>query len=408
MKILVIHNAYQQRGGEDAAVAAEIKQLVAHGDTVIRYQRHNDELRGIRPLGMIAKGLDTLWSSSSYQALKDLLSRERPDIAHFHNTFPLISPSAYYACADAGVPVVQTLHNYRLLCPAATFMRRGRVCESCLGRTVAWPSVARACYRHSVSQTATLALMLAVHKAAHTWTTKVSEYVALTEFARRKFIEGGLPPDRVIVKPNFVHPDPGPKSERGEYALFVGRLSEEKGLRVLLEAWTRLTQQIPLYILGDGPLREEMENLVTRLGLAHVTVLGGVAAGEVRSWMNGARFLICPSLWFEGFPLVIAEAFARGLPVICSRLGSLEELVEDGRTGLHAHPGDAADLAEKVEWAWRSERALGQMSRQGRAEFERKYTAERNYRNLMRIYDQVLDASGAGSNDKRALWRAAS
>jgi len=375
MKVLVVHNAYQQRGGEDAMVAAEIRQLTSHGDSVVRYDRHNDELRTIGTVGAMSRAIETVWAASSYRAIRQLVAREKPDIAHFHNTFPLVSPSAYYACAELGVPVIQTLHNYRLLCPAATLMRKGRVCESCLGHTLPWPGIFRACYHNSVSQTAIIASMLAVHKLMQTWRTKVDAYITLSEFARRKFVRFGLPLDRIAVKPNFVHPDPGPKAGRGAYALFVGRLSEEKGLRVLLEAWMRLPQQVPMYIIGDGPLREEIESSIKRFGLTNVAMLGGIHSSEVLRWMQGARFLVCPSLWFEGFPLTVAEAFACGLPVICSRLGSLEEIVDDGRTGVHFNAGDADDLALAVEWAWRNERQIEEMSRQARTEYERKYTA---------------------------------
>ena len=409
MKVLVAHNAYQQPAGEDRVVAAEVKQLLAHGDSVVRHDRHNDELRSIGPLGSITSAMQAIWASRSYSAVQELLSREKPDIAHFHNTFPLISPSAYYACAEAGVPVIQTLHNYRLLCPAATLMRNGRICEDCVGRAFPWTSIAHRCYRESATQTAVVAAMLAVHNAMRTWTTKVSAYIALSEFARRKFVLGGLPLDRMTVKPNFVHPDPGPKSGRGEYALFVGRLSEEKGLRTLLAAWRLMKQKIPLYIIGEGPLREELETFAQRAGLSHIAILGGISPSEIVRWMHGARFLVCPSLWFEGFPLTVAEAFACGLPVICSRLGSLQEIVDAERTGVHFTPGDAADLALAVEWAWASERQLEPMGRQARLEYERKYTAERNYRALMRIYDQVLDGAGKSAAGTPApVWRAAS
>src|ERR1700737_249503 len=192
MKILSVHNFYQQRGGEDMVVASESQMLLAHGHTVVHYERHNDELRDIGPLGAILNGVGTVWASQSYHALKRLLIREKPDLAHFHNTFPLISASAYYACADVDVPVVQTLHNYRLMCPGGSFMRNGRVCESCLGRTIAWPATAYRCYRGSFPQTAVLATMLATHKAIGTWQRKVNVYIALSEFARQKFIQGGL------------------------------------------------------------------------------------------------------------------------------------------------------------------------------------------------------------------------
>jgi glycosyltransferase involved in cell wall biosynthesis len=409
MKVLVVHNAYQQSAGEDRVVAAEIKQLVAHGDSVVRYDRHNDELRGIGPVGAITAAVRTIWASPSYREISQLLSREKPDIAHFHNTFPLISPSAYYACAEAGVPVVQTLHNYRLLCPASTLMRNGGVCEDCVGCTLPWAGILHRCYHKSTAQTAVVAGMIAVHHLLQTWKKKVSAYIALSDFARRKFTLGGMPFDQIHVKPNFVHPDPGARNGRGEYALFVGRLAEEKGLRTLFSALKRLKQKIPLYIVGDGPLREELETLARREGLSHVALLGAVPSTEITRWMHGARFLVCPSLWFEGFPLIIAEAFACGLPVICSRLGSLQEIVDAERTGVHFTPGDPADLALAIEWAWASERQLGMMGRQARVEYERKYTAERNYRAMIRIYGEVLDCAGKpASKIPASVWKAAS
>jgi glycosyltransferase involved in cell wall biosynthesis len=408
MKVLVVHNRYQQHGGEDAAVIAEIRQLTSHGDTVVLYERHNDELRGLTLSGAIKSGLETLWASKSHRELRHIISESKPDIAHFHNTFPLISPSGYYACAEAGVPVVQTLHNYRLLCPAATLMRKGGVCETCLGRTVPVSGVLHACYHQSFPQTAVLAAMLTAHKILRTWSSKVAAYIALSEFARQKFIQGGLPEARIFVKPNFVHPDPGRKRRAGGYALFVGRLSAEKGLQVLLQAWRALSERIPLVVIGDGPMRREIEDAKARLGLTQVNVLGSVGSKEVLQWMHGARFLVCPSLWFEGFPLVVAEAFASALPVIASRLGSLAEVVQHGRTGLHFTAGKSEDLAEKVEWAWTNSEQVEQMGRLARHEYERKYTAERNYRSLMRIYDQVLDIASKSRGKPEAVWEYAS
>ncbi len=213
---MVIHNEYQQRGGEDVVVEAEAQLLAENGHTVVRYKRKNDELQDHSGLASLKTGTEAVWASRSHREISALLANEKPDAAHFHNTLPLISPAAYYACADAKVPVVQTLHNYRLLCPSATLMREGKVCEACLGRSVAWPGVVHACYRGSRAATAAVAAMLTVHRALGTWRQKVKVYVALTEFARRKFVEGGLPPERIVVKPNFIGRDPGPKKERGE------------------------------------------------------------------------------------------------------------------------------------------------------------------------------------------------
>ena len=391
MKILAIHNEYQQRGGEDAVLQAEAQLLGEHGHTVVRYQRNNSELRERGGFSSLRAGFEAVWASRSYREVAVLIAKERPQVAHFHNTLPLISPAAYYACAEAGVPVVQTLHNYRLLCPSATFLRDGKVCEACLGRSIPWPGVVHACYRDSRAATAAVTSMLAMHRAMGTWRQKVSVYVALTEFARRKFLEGGLPAERVVVKPNFMARDPGAKKEMGAYALFVGRLSEEKGPQVLLNAWARLAGRVPLKIAGDGPLRVELARGIEAKGLNGVDLLGGVSSEQLACFLHNARFLVFPSVWYEGFPITIAEAFACGVPVLASRLGSMAEIVEDGKTGLHFTAGDDADLASKVEWAWMNPEQMQKMGREARAEYEAKYTAGRGLENLMSVYRQALE-----------------
>jgi len=391
VKILAIHNEYQQRGGEDAVLQAEARLLGEHGHTVVRYQRNNSELRERGGFSSLRAGFEAVWASRSYREVAELIAEERPQVAHFHNTLPLISPAAYYACAEAGVPVVQTLHNYRLLCPSATFLRDGKVCEACLGRSIPWPGVVHACYRDSRAATAAVTSMLAMHRAMGTWRQKVSVYVALTEFARRKFLEGGLPAERVVVKPNFMARDPGAKKEMGAYVLFVGRLSEEKGPQVLLNAWARLAGRVPLKIAGDGPLRVELARRIEAKGLNGVDLLGGVSSEQLVGFLHNARFLVFPSVWYEGFPITIAEAFACGVPVLASRLGSMAEIVEDGKTGLHFTAGDDADLAAKVEWAWMNPEQMQKMGREARAEYEAKYTAGRGLENLMSVYRQALE-----------------
>jgi glycosyltransferase involved in cell wall biosynthesis len=387
-KILVVHNVYQQRGGEEAVVAAESRLLQTKGHTVIHYERHNDELRDAGALGRISAAANVVWSSQSYHELADLIAREQPDVAHFHNTFPLISPSAYYACARAGLPTVQTLHNYRLLCPGAKLLRDGRICESCVGRDVAWPAVLHGCYRGSRAGTAAAATMLAVHRALGSWKNKVDVYVALTQFARAKFIEGGLPAERIVVKPNFVDEEIAPARARsGQYALFVGRLSEEKGPELLLSAWRGMREKIPLRIAGDGPLVGKLSRGISDASLAHVELVGHCTPARVRELMQGARFLVLPSVWYEGFPITIVEAYARGLPVVASRLGSVAEVVQPGVTGLHFDPGDAVDLAAKVEWVWQHPEELARMSLAARTEYELRYQPSSNYETLMGIYE---------------------
>jgi glycosyltransferase involved in cell wall biosynthesis len=391
MRILLVHERYQQRGGEDGVAEAEAALLERNGHSVFCYSRHNRELAGAGLLTTISAGFNAVWAPKSFHDIDELIEKHKPEVAHFHNTLPLISPSAYYACARRGVPVVQTLHNYRLVCPGATLLREGHVCEACLGKRVAWRAVAHGCYRGSRLASAAVATLLTTHRALRTWQTKVDAYIALSEFARGKFASGGLPRQRIVVKPNFVYPDPGPaqKETPGQYGLFVGRLSEEKGVRVMLAAWKRLALPIPLFILGDGPMRQGIASEIADLGLTGVRLVGNASREEVFRWMRGACFLVCPSYWFEA-PLVIVEAFACGVPVIATGQDPTAEMVAHRRTGLHFTPGDAADLAAKVEWAWTHPAEMEMMGVDARREFERKYTADQNYEQLVGLYKTLV------------------
>jgi glycosyltransferase involved in cell wall biosynthesis len=396
LRCLLVHNRYQHAGGEDEVFRAEAELLRAAGHEVSEYRRANDEIALNGFVSRARLAATTIWSRESHRALAALLERERPDVAHFHNTLPLVSPSAYYACRDAGVPVVQTLHNYRLLCPAATLFREGQVCQECLEHSLA-RSVRYGCYRGSRAATAAVAAMLGAHRALGTWRDKVDVYIALTEFSRRKFTEAGLPAEKIVVKPNFVHPDPrslftvqaGRRTGAGEHALFVGRFWPEKGVRTMLEAWKRL-RNIPLDIIGDGPEHAEMEALAADAD--GVRFRGRLPREQTIAAIRQARFLVFPSEWYECFPMTILEAFAGSVPVIASRLGGMEEIVADGRTGLHFTAGDAEDLAAKVDWAWTHPREMAEMGRAARAEYEAKYTAARNYEMLMQIYERAVAA----------------
>jgi glycosyltransferase involved in cell wall biosynthesis len=391
MKLLVVHNHYQQVGGEDREFAAETALLEARGHEVLRYTVHNDR---IADMGRFELAKATLWNRENYRELRSLVRRERPQVAHFHNTFPLISPAGYYAARAEGVPVVQTLQNYRLLCPNALFFRDGGVCEDCLGKAVPWPGMVHACYRDSNMASGAVAAMLATHRALGTWKETVDVYLALTEFHRRKLVQGGLPEEKVMVKPNFVYPDPGTGEGGGDYALFVGRLSPEKGLETLLGAWKLLGEQVPLKIAGDGPEADRVAE--ASRGTGGVEWLGAQPREQIVSLMKDARALIFPSVWYEGLPVVITEAYAAGLPVIASNLGNMSTVVEHGRTGLHFRPGDPEDLAARVEWAWSHPAELAHMRGEARAEFEAKYTAERNYQMLMECYEMARKGREGG------------
>ena len=228
MRILVAHNYYQHVGGEDTTFHAEVGLLRRYGHDVIEFTEDNDEIKSMTGY---AVAINTLWSNPTYQRLMHLLHETHPDIIHFHNTFPLISPAAYYACHNYGIPVIQTIQNYRLLCPAATLLRNGKVCELCLQRFFPWPSIRYRCYHDSYLHTGVIASMLATHRLLRTWQRQVNIYILLTDFPRQKFIQAGFPPEKLVVKPNTLYPDPGSKTELGDFALFVGRLSIRKGNR---------------------------------------------------------------------------------------------------------------------------------------------------------------------------------
>jgi glycosyltransferase involved in cell wall biosynthesis len=404
LKIISVHNRYVQPGGEDQVFESEARLLKECGHQVTQVQEQTTYPDGVvKKLGV---AVDCVWSRKWHREFRSMLQNVRPDVVHIHNFFPLISPSVYYACRREGVPVVQTLHNYRLLCASAEFYRDGKVCEECLHHGLL-RGVKYGCYQGSKMGTAALSLMLGVHRRVRTWNNLVDCYIALTEFARSKMVEGGLPADRIRVKPNFVLPDPGsresgsrePESkgtdskEGSGYALFVGRLVKAKGVLSMMKAWEQMPR-IPLMIAGDGPCREQLETELKSGKLPSVTYLGRLSRPDTLATMKRARFLVFPSEWYEGFPVTIAESFACGTPVICSRLGSMQEIVTDGLTGIHFQAGDAEDLAKKVTWAWEHPAEVDAMGRLARREFETKYTAARNIEMLEDIYQFAMAAHG--------------
>jgi len=384
MHILSIHNLYQIRGGEDESCESERRLLQDMGHTVDVYEADNKIISTLNPLRAAVK---TIWSTPAYRDVTRLAQKSSYDIAHIQNFFPLLSPSVHYAAKASGIPVIQTIRNYRLLCPNALFFRDNQVCEDCLGRFVPWPAVAHGCYRQSKAASLAVATMLTVHRMLPTWTKQVDAYIALTQFSRQKMIEGGLPKEKIFVKPNFVHPDPGVGEGQGGFALFVGRLSVEKGLDTLLSAWRLLKYKIPLKIIGDGPLADQVQSAAQEV--PWIEWLGRKPLVEVYELIGQARFLVFPSKWYETFGRVAIEAFAKSTPVIAADIGAIAELIEEGRTGIKFRPGDPQDLAEKVEWLLDHPVELNQMRQEVRIAYETQYTAKQNYQQLMNIYEQV-------------------
>jgi glycosyltransferase involved in cell wall biosynthesis len=378
--VVLIHNRYQQAGGEDEVFAAEQALLTSRGHQVTTYVADNRDIVRMRRLALAPTAV---WNSDAYRELRELCSRRAPVVAHFHNIFPLISPAAYYAARAEGAAVVQTLHNYRLICPGATLYRANKPCEACVGKAVAWPGILHACYRGDRTATTVSASVAAVHRVLGTWRREVSVYIAPTDFARCKFIDGGLPADRIVVKPNFLSSDPGIGEHRGGFALYVGRLSPEKGIETLLDAWGRIGARFPLKIAGAGPL----ERMRAQPG---VEWLGWQPPRTVLALTKDATFLVLPSTCYEGaLPLSLIQAFATGLPAIVSAHGSMAD-VPDSFSPCLFEPGNPEDLAGRIEWALSHQHELAEIGRQGRIEFERRYTAERNYDRLMQIYRRAI------------------
>jgi glycosyltransferase involved in cell wall biosynthesis len=392
MKILLAHNQYQQAGGEDQSVSAEIAMLESFGHEVVQYRVHND---AIKHMGSLSVATRTIWNRTSYREIRELIQAHRPEIAHFNNTFPLISPAAYYAARKEGVPVIQTLRNFRLICPDAYFLRDQKLCESCLGRMFAWPAIVHGCYRKNRKASAVVATMLATHRLLRTWRNAVDVYIALTEFGRKTFIRGGLPEHKIVVKPNFVYPDPGPDTGLGNYAIFIGRLSEEKGIRTLLDAWRLLDKDINLKIVGSGPLEAVVQEAVKRDGRIEWT--GQQSPSEVARLVGSAAFLVFPSLWYEGMPRTIIEAFAKGTPVIASQLGAMHEMITHDENGVHFEPGNATALATLVEQLWRDPTRRLRMRSAARAAYVKHYSSETNHQTLMAIYRQALNTKQANN-----------
>ena len=390
MKVVIVHNSNQQHAGDDVVVAHETKLLEAAGNHVVLFKRSNWDVESYKGLGKLELAVRTVWSIDTKRDFARLLREEKPDIVHVHNTFVMVSPSIYSACSEAGIPVVQTLHNFRLFCPSATLFRDGKVCEECMQHSLL-RSVQYGCYRNSRAATSVTALMLSFHRLRATWNREISCFVALSEFARGIFIEGGLPAKKIAVKPNFVDPDPGNRNGDGEYALFIGRLSPEKRVSMLLAAWQRLKISIPVLIVGSGPEEASLRAQAEQLGLTNVQFTGQLPREKTIATLNNARFLVFPSEWYECFPMTLAESFACSTPVICSRMGTMHEVVSDGRTGLHYTPGNVAELAERAEWAWTHPREVREMGKEARKDYEAKYTAEKNYPMLMEIYKRAME-----------------
>lgn len=396
MNILIVHNHYQLPGGEDTVVAAEKALLEGHGHKVLLYTRDNTELKTMTGAKKLLLPFLLLWNPRTYREVRKILRQERIDIVHVHNTLMLVSPAVYYAARSRKIPVVQTIHNFRLLCPGATFFRDGAVCEDCLEKGLGC-AVGHGCYRGSRLQTLGCVLSTGLHRMTGIY--KGLTYICLTEFNRRKLLlRRGIRPERVLVKPNFVAQTEAlvPQQERANRIVFAARLEELKGVRVLLEGWRLLGPEAPRLVLcGTGPLESWCLGFLKDNKMRNVSLAGQLPNENVRRLLATSRAMILPTQWYEGFPMSIAESFSVGTPVLVSDLGNAGSLIQEGVTGRKFNPKSPQSIADTVrrfladtETPW-SENVL--------REYARSMTPENNYRRLMEIYQYALGGKGKGT-----------
>ena len=396
MKILLVHNFYGSSApsGENTVYVAERELLRQHGHTVIEFTRHSDEIinRGI--FGAVQGALATPWNPFSKRTLQSVLRKEKPDVMHVHNTFPLLSPSIFHATKGLRTATVLTLHNYRTFCAAGIPMHDGVPCTECLDTRSVSPALKYGCYRKNRLATLPLATMIALHRKVKTWKKNVDAFIALTEFQKDKMTDAGLPKENMYVKPPFYAdpPVPLPWKEREGKVVFVGRLGIEKGVHTLIEAWKLWGKGAPmLEVIGDGPEKDNLLKSIRGNGVEEkICFTGQLDFSAVRKRLGQARLLVLPSVCFEGFPIVIPEAFSLGVPVAASRIGPLPSIVTEAQNGTTFLSGDPADLHRVLVKMWNPEEKLAEMGKAARKEFDRKYTAEVSYEILMSIYEATL------------------
>jgi glycosyltransferase involved in cell wall biosynthesis len=384
MRVLLLHNRYQLAGGEDTVVAQESRMLLERGHDVELLLENNDSIDGF--WAQLQTAVDSIYSRKSYSLVRARIREFQPDVVHVHNSFPKLTPSVYAACKDSGVPVIQTLHNFRIVCPGTLLFRDGHICQDCVGRTIAWPAILHGCYRNSCAGTAAVAAGTAFHHLRGAWKNAVSQYIALTEFSRRQFVAGGLPEAKITVKPNSVS-DPGNGAHHEQFLLFAGRLTKEKGVHVLLEAASRELLPLPLKIVGTGPLAAEAAEL---RAAGKLEWLEQCSREEVLRLMKSAIGLLFPSLWFEGMPMVLVEALATGLPVIASDLGSMPEMIRHGETGMLFEPGNVGQMVGCAARLVSDNLLRENIQQSARASFLAHFAPDANVRRLEQIYECAI------------------
>ncbi len=385
MKILLIHNSYQQKGGEDSVFENEYR-LLKEKNTVEKLLFNNDNIKS--SFDKLKIGVNSISNSRSAKSVEERIKEFNPDIIHVHNFFPIASPSIFYVAKNMNIPIVMTLHNYRLICPNALLFKNNEICEKCVNKLFAMDAVLHGCYRESKVQTFALALMNYIHKKRKTWNTKVDRYIALTKFAKNKILNSslGLDENQIIVKPNFVE-DNGFEYDKEDYFLFVGRLSIEKGIELLLKSFEKNGKK--LLIIGGGPLEAMVKESVQKN--TNIKYLGFQNKDFIIEKLKKAKALIFTSIWYEGMPMTILESFSTGTPVIAPNIGGPNEIVQDHINGLIYEANNLSSLTSKVNMLGSDNKMHRQLCLGARKSYEHRYTVAKNYELLMNSYEGVIN-----------------
>lgn len=382
-RVLMAHNYYKIPGGEDTVFENEVNMLEKNGHKVIRYIRHNNEIKG----GIFNKlklGIDTIFSFRTYREVKKLIEENNIDIVHVHNTLPLISPSIYYAARTKKIPVLQTLHNFRLLCPGATFSRNGKVCEACVNKGLK-EALKYKCYRNSIIETTLMYIMMKFHRIIDTY-NKIN-YITLTEFNKEKILNL-VKDDRVYIKPNFIETKEKIERKLEDYFVYIGRLDEIKGINFLVETWKEIDKNIYLYVIGDGPERENIELFIKENKLSNIKILGFMERTNAFDIISKSRAIVVPSKWYEGFPMTIVESFALGVPVIGRSLGNIGEIINNGYNGLLFDDKNLS-LRYNIEKLFNDKNLNIELGNNAYSTFYKYYTDKENYKIMQTIYNNV-------------------
>jgi len=390
MKIVQAHNFYRFSGGEDTVVSNEKKLLESNGNEVFSFFKNNKDIDQFSARKKLLLLKNSAWSKSTFIKFDAFLKRTQPDVCHVHNFLPLLSPSVYDACIKNNVPIVQTLHNYRLICSNGLLLRNGLVCEDCLGKSP-MGAVTKKCYRNSMLQTYAVANMLKQNNKNNTWSTKVDRYICLTEFAKQKFVTHGLPEEKLIVKPNFVE-ERNFEGEKENYYVFVGRLEKEKGVDLLIRIAPKLN--ITLKIIGEGSFASNLKQC------KNVELIGKKSHKETLNYIQKAKALIFPSIWYEGMPMTILEAFSLKTPVIASNIGAMQSIITDKKNGFLFKINSETTLLEALKFIIENEKEAEKISNFAYQEFKNKYSKQSNYKILSSIYNLVINLNNEGIKNR--------